>query len=112
MALATWGQIARRPGQKRVWLRVSNPPAIFYNTPNLGSSVSCSILLLITNLRAGPCRCGGVGLRGWRARHNMAVSGDLLPSVLNMIWCIGDIGMVHTQAGECDLSIKEGKSSL
>lgn len=42
----------------------------------------------------------------------MAVSGDLLPSVLNMIWCIGDIGMVHTEAGECDLSIKEGKSSL
>lgn len=40
----------------------------------------------------------------------MAFSVDLLPSVLSMIWCVRDMGMEHTQAGQCGLS-PEGPGS-
>lgn len=42
----------------------------------------------------------------------MAFSGSLLPSVLNMIWCVRDMGTVHTQAGESDLFTKEARVVL
>lgn len=60
--------------------------------------IECQTSLpVITNLRGGPCRCGRVRLLGMRALPNVAFSGDLLPGVMNMICCVGDMGTVHTQ---------------